>query len=270
MSITVCSAINFSIIELTKIMNRCFEDYVVPVNISADYFLSRFVSEGISFADSLVWLKGEKAIALALITLRGNDARLAAFAIIPEYRGKGLAKKMIEAILLNLRKENKERIYLEVICGNDKAIKLYQSFGFNIKNKLIGFKSSNDVKTLEFPYDKITYEDFLRIVHLDLSEHIAWQISPESLNLIPCDIFLYDDNSIIAIDKSSLSRQIRYIYVYPGKRRKGIATNLLREISFHHTGISTPVAIFEGLRGLYFKAGYEELPLKQYEMCLIL
>ncbi|RYY33447.1 MAG: GNAT family N-acetyltransferase [Sphingobacteriaceae bacterium] len=51
--------------------------------------------------------------------------------ILPDYRGKGLAKKLISDIVHRaMQLGNIEQINLTVIANNIKAIKLYEQFGF--------------------------------------------------------------------------------------------------------------------------------------------
>jgi len=50
--------------------------------------------------------------------------------ILPEYRGKGLGKKLIEVRLECCRSENFKKVVLDTTTRNTKAIKLFKMFGF--------------------------------------------------------------------------------------------------------------------------------------------
>ncbi len=71
-----------------------------------------------------------EAIVLKRKTCRGEVARLYSFAVKPELRGQGLGKKLLLECLEKLRRENIQRVFLEVEADNNIAIALYESLGF--------------------------------------------------------------------------------------------------------------------------------------------
>ena len=77
MELTAVPATQFSIEQLTTILNDCFEDYLVPVTLSVEVFVQRFSAEGLSLLDSRVWLDGDVPAAMAVVVRRGDEARLA-------------------------------------------------------------------------------------------------------------------------------------------------------------------------------------------------
>lgn len=52
------------------------------------------------------------------------------FVVSPEYRGKGIAKMMLDKIEAIAKERNYCKITLEVLEGNKRAQKIYQEFGF--------------------------------------------------------------------------------------------------------------------------------------------
>ncbi len=59
MELTAVPATQFSSVQLTDILNACFEAYLVPVTQSVEGFVQRFSAEGMSLVDSRVWLRPE-------------------------------------------------------------------------------------------------------------------------------------------------------------------------------------------------------------------
>ena len=57
MELTAVPATQFSSVQLTDILNACFEAYLVPVTQSVEGFVQRFSAEGMSLVDSRVWLE---------------------------------------------------------------------------------------------------------------------------------------------------------------------------------------------------------------------
>lgn len=86
MDLTAVPATQFSSVQLTDILNACFEAYLVPVTQSVEGFVQRFSAEGMSLIDSRVWLAGDEPAAIAIVARRGNMARLAGFALRPAWR----------------------------------------------------------------------------------------------------------------------------------------------------------------------------------------
>lgn len=67
-------------------------------------------------------------------------------AISQTHLGKGYAKKLFNEIILHAKNNNFKRLELSVATFNQKAIKLYQSFGFEIEGKMRNYtylKSEN-------------------------------------------------------------------------------------------------------------------------------
>ena len=63
----------------------------------------------------------------------GLRAEILRIAVCPDHRGKGIAKELIEASLLIFSEENVESVKLDVNSANRGAVKLYEKFGFKIK-----------------------------------------------------------------------------------------------------------------------------------------
>ncbi len=53
--------------------------------------------------DSCVWLQNGEPVAIVIIARRDALARLAAFAIVPPLRGKGLARTMLAPLFATLK-----------------------------------------------------------------------------------------------------------------------------------------------------------------------
>jgi ribosomal protein S18 acetylase RimI-like enzyme len=73
-------------------------------------------------------VEGEK-LGHALITRRGESARLAAFALRPAYRGNGVSKRLAP-LNCRLKAKGVRQMWLEVIADNQAGIGLYRSVGF--------------------------------------------------------------------------------------------------------------------------------------------
>ncbi|RXJ98881.1 GNAT family N-acetyltransferase [Arcobacter sp. CECT 8986] len=67
--------------------------------------------------------------------------RLYSFAILSKYQGKGLASKLLDFSIINLKEKS---LQLEVRVSNEKAILLYEKFGFKKVKVLKDYYVSED------------------------------------------------------------------------------------------------------------------------------
>ena len=74
-----------------------------------------------------------------------NDEELSLLYVSPKWMRKGIARKLVERAL----KTEPEIKYIEALCGNEPARKLYETFGFCIKEIVKGSMPGNDSFTVE-------------------------------------------------------------------------------------------------------------------------
>ena len=60
-------------------------------------------------------------------------------AVVPEHRGKGLGKALMQEAMSGMAAKKCDEIYLEVRVSNESAVKLYEHLGFLIKTKIMGY-----------------------------------------------------------------------------------------------------------------------------------
>ena len=96
-------------------------------------FLSKTIEfgnyEGVFVQDKLVAMAGQRLHA-------GTNIEISAVCTYPDYTGKGYATRLI---LNQIRKiqQQPETAYLHVRADNTRAIKVYQSMGFEIRSEMI-------------------------------------------------------------------------------------------------------------------------------------
>lgn len=86
-------------------------------NLDADYIVAEF---------------DEKIIACAGMQLYDEEAYITTLAVAPEFRRRGIAKKMLENLILTAKSYGAIFMSLEVRVDNIPSIKLYKKFGFKI------------------------------------------------------------------------------------------------------------------------------------------
>jgi ribosomal-protein-alanine N-acetyltransferase len=87
-------------------------------------------------------IKQDEKIAGYILWLKRKDYyRLYSLAIHPDFRGLGLASRLLEYSLENL---DKEKFSLEVKVSNLDAIRLYKKFGFKVSKILKDYYEDSD------------------------------------------------------------------------------------------------------------------------------
>lgn len=265
MELTAVSALHFSVTELTRILERCFQDYFVPFSLTPEAFALRFAAEGMSVEDSCIWLQNGEPVAIAIIARRDDLARLAAFAIVPPLRGKGLARTMLAPLFATLKTKDVARFYLEVIAENHAGIALYRSLGFRGSQALYGFKAIAMERAPGAELHTTTLDTLYRALFSAPRETTPWQLDPLALRSLPCKV-LTTGGAWAAITTHGPAPQLRYLFVEPASRHKGEALRLLQTLSEQYPAISTPVAVPERFARLFLAAGYAQMDISQREM----
>lgn len=118
----IVRANNEHTVDMKAINEKC-----LPENYSI-YFWEKYVSYDTSFV-----LKDNNLI--VGYCLCDDNGTICSFAILPEYRGMGYGKRLMTDVLNNLTPNNKS-VTLQVRVGNYRAINLYKSLGFSVKDTI--------------------------------------------------------------------------------------------------------------------------------------
>lgn len=71
----------------------------------------------------------------ALFLLLPGEAELLRVAVVPERRGRGLARRLLEVALGELAAGGRPRCFLEVRAANRAAVSLYERLGFRLSGR---------------------------------------------------------------------------------------------------------------------------------------
>ena len=109
--------------------------------------------------------------------------------VVHAHQGKGLAARMFEYSLPLLREQKVNKVVLEVVTTNQRAVRLYERLGFTYKNRLKSFKLHNrlkpvgsEVKIRKAENPQVDYEKFWTFApaFLDSSEHLTHNLQNET------------------------------------------------------------------------------------------
>jgi ribosomal protein S18 acetylase RimI-like enzyme len=230
------------------------------------------VQESIDLSCSQVALLDGRAVGIALIARRGWTSRLAAMAVIPLARGKGVGSALISALLDQARRRRERAMVLEVIEDNDPAIGLYRRAGFVTVRQLASYDAGPTPSAPAEP--GLGGEVDLRELAGQVSAYglpdLPWQISGESLaDLGPPNVAYRWEGAYIALSSPEADTiAIRSLLVRPEARGRGRARQLLRATMARYPGKTWRVTAHcpEELGGIFEQAGFERGTLSQFQM----
>lgn len=120
--------------ERTQVWNNGFSDYMFPIHMTKEQLDNRLSSLSISQKLSKILYIDQQP---AGIYLHGEGvfsgekiAWLGGMAVDSKFRNQHLSVQMLHEFELTAKSRNTDTLYLEAIDGNNRAIFIYQKFGF--------------------------------------------------------------------------------------------------------------------------------------------
>ncbi len=127
-----------------------FSDYEVDMRMSREQFRQRLTRDGIRLEISAGAFDGERMIGFCMNALGEWQGKTTAYdggsAMIPEYRGRGIATEMFAFLEPRLKEAGVVQYLLEVLASNVPAANLYRKLGFVETRRLAVFRSQRGTK----------------------------------------------------------------------------------------------------------------------------
>jgi ribosomal protein S18 acetylase RimI-like enzyme len=129
------------------VWNRGFAGYFVDMTLSFDSFLTRISSDGIAPEHSFVAFIDEQPIGFVLNAFREERGKKLAWnggtGVDPEFRGQGIAGRLLNAAIDLYQSQGVDLALLEAISSNAAAISLYRKFGYEVAEELTFLETNN-------------------------------------------------------------------------------------------------------------------------------
>jgi ribosomal protein S18 acetylase RimI-like enzyme len=262
--------------EVTAALVHCFQGYLVRMRFTPEKYEARFRAENLDpFASRLYYSEGAPA-AVVMIARRGWTSRLAAMAIAPEFRGRGLGKEVMRVALEEAALRKDRTMLLEVIEHNSAAVSLYSKLGFRSIRRLVGYDfHPPDARNHGSDLERLREIDPLIVARLIVKDgelDLPWMVMPETLaaSTPPAQAFHLDEIAYAMVaDPNAEKIVIRALLVRKTHRRLGWGSRMLRalEARFVDRPLAVPVLVPENMApGLFHKAGWQLQTLSQFEM----
>ncbi|HDR7489227.1 TPA: GNAT family N-acetyltransferase, partial [Bacillus pacificus] len=128
-----CSEVNIDLVY--GAFRDGFSDYIIKMEVSKEDFIKRFFgAEGNSLEHSFLALDGDKPVGVILSGIKVYESiktmRCGTLAVHPNYRGIGVSQKLFELHKEEAIQNECKQLFLEVIVGNDRAIRFYNKLGY--------------------------------------------------------------------------------------------------------------------------------------------
>lgn len=234
---------NIPVEELLEAFNLSFSDYIVPFCLTKEQLEDKIKSDGIKLEFSVGAFEDNQLIAFIL---HGYDlidqlktVYNAGTGVIPTKRGTQLTAKLYEYVLPILHENNIDKLLLEVITTNERAIKIYKNIGFKIIREMNCYKGTINITDKNNNFEIRTLEDYnwpKLQSFWDLKP--SWQnsITPlEKLKNSTISLGIYDNEKLLGylIFNPKLKR-IHQLAVDKNYRGKGAGQQLLEHIATNY------------------------------------
>lgn len=236
---TVETLADIDIPQIAAAINQSFSDYIVPFQLNAEQLHYKIVQEDVNLDLSVGVFDGDALVGLMLHGLRKNNDNLVAYnattGVIPTYRGKGLVRKMYDFLIPKLKELQVQKMVLEVIDGNDPAIKAYEKMGYTISRKLVCFSGTAQVNEAlkEISIKEATafqWNKWLSFWDIQPSWQNAIQSVKNSKAICKALEAYINDELVGYLIYNTNSKKVNQFAVSPTKRQKGIATALFSHL----------------------------------------
>ncbi|MDA1779728.1 MULTISPECIES: GNAT family N-acetyltransferase [unclassified Bacillus cereus group] len=276
-----CSEVNIDLVY--GAFRDGFSDYIIKMEVSKEDFIKRFFgAEGNSLEHSFLALDGDKPVGVILSGIKVYESiktmRCGTLAVHPNYRGIGVSQKLFELHKEEAIQNECKQLFLEVIVGNDRAIRFYNKLGYekvydlsyyNLKDmtKIINKDCKGiEVKQLNFPTFKVEIQKWLHF-------HINWQNDMDYIEKTNHTFYgAYVDNDLKGSICMNEQGKISFIFIDKEYRNRSIGSKLLQvardELNLESLSIGFPNNNL--LEGFLKKTGFEKNSLAQYEMYLLI
>lgn len=174
--------------DVVTAWNRGFEGYYVQIPMARDTFLRRMVMEDLSPDCSIIVFSNGEPVGLVMNGIRMIGGKKVAWnggtGIAASHRGTGLSNLLMEKVVEIYEEENIELATLEAIDENERAIKLYKKYGYEIIDQLLFLEKtisySEPLKeTFEYHFERILPE---QLSTLPIYNHLVpWQSQWQSV-----------------------------------------------------------------------------------------
>lgn len=193
--------------EIISCFLEAFSGYYVQMPQDYDYYKQRWVRESVDFTLSFGAFEDGQLVAFILNAIDAWNGKKTAYnaatGVIPAFRGRRLVKHIYQKAINMLKMFGVEQLMLEVIQENEKAIKAYESVGFEIIKNYRCYKGNLDIET----------NHTIQVKQVNFKEEIWAKLPQSSLSWSNHRRSLSDENTDIYIVLNEQEKEIAYFII---------------------------------------------------------
>jgi len=222
---------------LTRIFNLAFSDYMVPLELTEEQMTDKLMRGNLDLGLSAGAFENGELCAFILSAIDEADGEPMTYntgtGVIPAYRGRHLTKALYDYLVPELRAKGIRKHLLEVVVGNDRALRAYEGRGFRTSRTVACYKG----KTIAEPRYPVEHNrwDLFPFSKAWWDFEPTWQHCTasvlrlkEKLHLL--SISLDDQPVAYAVFMKDTGRLYQFA-VDPAHRRKGLGSALFAALS---------------------------------------
>ena len=138
-------ATGYSLDQLTEMHNASFEGYYFPLTMTPQSNADLWRIHQIDATRCVVMHDTAGAfVGMARMGTRGARGWCGGFGVVPAFRGRGAGHLLAAEMVRVARESGLERLQLEVLTQNTRALHLYEVVGFTIRHRLVGLEINAD------------------------------------------------------------------------------------------------------------------------------
>lgn len=271
MTLSFRPATEVTLPEMAALFTRAFDGYIGGTRTMLATDMSEFFAAGnVNLNLSQIALDGDQPVALGFVARQGGTSRLAAMGVDKQHHGKGIGKALLAELLTQARLRGDHTYLLEVFEQNVNAVKLYAGAGFEVIERLMGYRTSALDAARDPALEQIDTVEVARLVTYYGDPALPWQVAGPHLMRIgaPNVAFQLGHAYAMISNPEAASIRLHAFMTLPEHQRKGEATRLLKALAakFPDKTWFMPAICPERYGGLLLNLGFAQEQLNQYQM----
>lgn len=224
---------------LADLHNAAFGDYPVPAVLDPPALESYLRETDVDLSLSRAAFVDGSPASFCLGAVRGGRASIRGEGTAPAHRRLGLGRLVLEQTLAALAGAGATSVTLEVLNGNDAAMRLYRESGFDQRRRLLGYTLGRPRRGIRarLTGEMAACETAAAIASLERWgwDGAPWQLQTASLAHVPA--YGLDDRAVVLGRQRGDRFWLYAMAVAPERRRHGLATRALSQLGAGWIGI---------------------------------
>jgi ribosomal protein S18 acetylase RimI-like enzyme len=212
--------------------NNGFSDYIVRLPVlTKDNFEDKVIyPNNTKLKYSSICMDNKNTAGIILAGNEGTTTMINAMCLVPEYRGSGAAKLLMDE---TARLAERGILELEVFKENARAIGFYKKYGFETIDKLSYFAGRvlEKRRNIQGEIRDISFNELVEVQNY-IDEKVNWQSRIYNIlnqNITARGFFLNDVMLGFIVYSENLTVSIKQIFVIKEARKRGIGYKLLKD-----------------------------------------